>query len=75
MIDPMFSWQCLSILFIVIPSVLMAMPVNMILVIYVRLCILSYNMFLTNQQCCIYLHIYIYLHVYMYISLYYFYDK
>ena len=44
MIDPMLSWQCLLILFkvaviyvIVIPSVFMAMPVNMTLVMYVTI--------------------------------------
>ena len=49
MIDPMLSWQCNSILFkvavihiIVIPSVFF-MAVSMILVMYVILCILSYD--------------------------------
>ena len=50
MIDPMLSWQCLLIILkvaviyiIVIPSVFMAMPVNMILVMYVILCIVLYD--------------------------------
>ena len=53
MIDLMLPWQCLSILFQVF---LMAMPVNMILVMYVILCILSYDF---NKLTMLYIHVHI----------------
>ena len=63
MIYPMTSRQCLSILFkvaiiyiIVIPSVFMAMPVNMFLVMYVILCILSHDF---NKLAMLYIHAHI----------------
>ena len=39
MIDPMLPWQCLSIILSIYPVFLRAMAVNMILVMYVILCI------------------------------------
>ena len=57
MIDLMLPWQCLSILFYnIYPVFLMAMPVNMILVMYVILCILSYDF---NKLTMLYIHVHI----------------
>ena len=57
MIDLMLPWQCLSIFILSIyPVFLMAMPVNMILVMYVILCILSYDF---NKFTMLYIHVHI----------------
>ena len=57
MIDLMLPWQCLSILFKVhTQCFIMAMPVNMILVVYVILCILSYDF---NKLTMLYIHVHI----------------
>ena len=63
MIDPMISWQCLSILFevaviyiIVIPSFFREMPVNMFLVMYIILCILSHDF---KKLTMLYIHVHI----------------
>ena len=55
MIDLMLPWQCLLILSIY-PVFLMAMPGNMILVMYVILCILSYDF---NKLTMLYIHVHI----------------
>ena len=63
MIDPMLSWQCHSILFevavihiIVIPSVFYGNASYMFLVMYVILCILSYDF---NKLTMLYIHVHI----------------
>ena len=52
MMDPMSPWNILSIY----PVFLMAMPVNMILVMYVILCI---NIVIFNKLTMLYIHVHI----------------
>ena len=57
MIDLMLPWQCLSnFILSIYPVFLMAMAVNMILVMYVILCILSYDF---NKLTMLYIHVHI----------------